>query len=129
MISERMIFACHTGLSGQRRVGILMEGHALPIAFSTDSRVAESGLLAAQEFFGGDNENFFLSVLGSDLVDGPQPNNGLWVYEITHDNPEREDGVDEPDWSHLIGGDFRRPTDEELRFVACLAPLDGWVLV
>jgi hypothetical protein len=130
-----MIFVCHAGARGSGQVGILIDGHALPLAFLHDCASAEAGINAAYECLHPDE--FWLAVLGSETIDGPQPNNGLWCYEVQYEVDEEGNPVYEDDqphdgemrWDHILGGDFRRLTASEALWLAGkdVLGMDGWV--
>ena len=134
------MFCAHGGQYDGRRAAIIMQNHCIPIACSHWSygerrAVAEFGIHACWEAC-MDVEDFFAH-LGIEAVrepsstvglpDGWRPE-GLYVYEIEYDEAGIDPSADE-DWSHLAGGELRRPTIREVKpLTQGLAPWEGTVL-
>ena len=132
MITEKLLFAVHRGISNSSRpIGLIMENHCLPIACShgswsgCGSPYSEVGLYACWEYASG-VEHFFQDLLGfgSGIEGGPgtdEKPNGVYVYEVSYELSSvvkcDDCGDDENEsiwWEHLQGGTLRRPTIEEL---------------
>jgi len=143
-MKEKLLFAVHLGLVGDRPAGIIMQNHCLPIAFShaswegDDGRVhAEAGFAACWEAT-ADVEEFFAYLGLSSIENGllrpgskdVRPN-GMHVYEVEYDEEGVSDDEDDEEfwWVHLSGGTLRRPTAEELEpLTRGQAPWGGMVL-
>jgi hypothetical protein len=143
MITEKLLFAVHEGSVGNRRAGIIMSEHCLPIACSHgswkgkdgDLPHAEAGICACWESLTNAEEFFAALGFGSGIEagygSGERPN-GLYVYEVEYDDegemPDYEDLGDD-EWPWLEGGTLRRPTVDELEpLTRGEAPWKGVVL-
>ncbi len=112
-MKHKILVACNAGEINGRPVGFL----AAIIAITPTEDVECCGFDGLLSVVANNIEEVF-NEIGESGVEGP----GLWVYEIELD-PEDIDS-DGDNWSHLGGGDFRRPTSEE---VECLAQgLSPW---
>ncbi len=112
MIKEKLLFVVHGGTIGDRRAGIIMQDHCLPIACSHRSypghggAAAEAGICALWESM-CEVEAFFAALgIGPGIEAGPgvggqyNPPNGLYVYTIEYDagadgGPDYEDLADD----------------------------------
>jgi hypothetical protein len=118
-----MLFACHVGMSaGCRLVGNLSA--VWPLAFDEScpgsSYEDEPGLWGLWESV-GDVEEFARELFDGASVDGAGHTDnwgGLWVYEVEWNSNDVPDDGDDDDgdieWRHLRGGEFRRPTRDEV---------------
>lgn len=119
MISEKLLFACQIGTVGGHLSGLVQSGSALPIAVSTKEEDAPDGLSALWGAYMDVDEFFEALGLNGCIRSGfgvEERPGGLYVYEIDYYAEDVAtvtiDGPD--DWSHLQGGELRRPTVEEL---------------
>lgn len=138
MINEKLLLVLHRGSVGAQPAGIFMNNHCLPLAVSHPSwrkdgdvgPVSEDGLHALWEAT-TDPEQFFEAIGqrgGLQTFDDDDPPNGLWVYEVSYHMDEVTD-EDDGEWEWLCGGEFRRPTPDELAPLARgQAPWGGKVL-
>ena len=121
MNKSKMLFACHQGsTAGGRPIGNLSA--VWPLAFDEhcpgSSYEDEPGLWALWESV-ADAEEFARELFDGANLDGAGHTDnwgGLWVYEVewhSDDVPELDDD-DEGEWRHLRGGEFRRPTRDEV---------------
>lgn len=95
MAKSEMIFICHQGssLNASGPIGIIMDGHALPIAFKDTGDCEDVGFRAcwgAQ----ADIEDFFGNALRINRLNSP----GLYHMCAVFDH---EDDVDGESWEHL----------------------------
>ena len=112
-MTEKLLFAVHHGTFRGRPAGIIMGNHCLPVAVSHRSEVAPNGIHALWDGI-TDCEEFF-GVLRIECIEqtkGETPG-GLFVYETEDYDDDAIDCEDE-EWPWLGGGEFRRPTVEEL---------------
>lgn len=121
-MKTEMLFACQGGTYRGEYCGIIMVGHALPLAFRQLPEVDSEGVgfLDLWEATGDVEEMFVDNMRLEWLPDGP----GIYYVSAEFDIDEVHDDADDYNWEHLADKHPRKATINEV--VAAMSNLGGW---